>query len=82
MASMPDFSHRGHRKRASVVPVLGYPGYFLHRFRNRHGERAVKKVAAHASDANREAFMMDFCIRRRLRGRKQGWAKRALTLTL
>ena len=72
---MPVFSHHGRRLRRDVIPVLGHPDYFLIRLRGRRGERVHKKIPASRSDSDRRPFTIDFEIRRRLRGRREGYGK-------
>jgi len=73
--SMPAFSHHGRRLRRDVIPVLGHPGYFLMRLRGGHGQRIWKKIPPSRSDADRRPFIVDFEIRRKLRGRREGYGK-------
>ena len=72
-SKMAKFKHHGQRKRADIIPVLGKPGYFLHRLRRRDGKRHVKHVRSKPADLDRSPFLVDFCIRRKRRGRQGGW---------
>jgi hypothetical protein len=60
-------SHRGRRRRALIVPVLGHDDYFLHKL------ESVKRVQPRKSDRNRGPFLVDFVVRRKLKS--GGWGK-------
>ena len=72
---MPTLGHHGHRLRKDIIAVLGHPNYCLVRLRDRRGRRKWKKVAAHRRDEDRRPFIVDFEIRRKLRGRREGFGK-------
>ena len=72
---MASFSHHGRRRRADIIPVPGLPGYYLHRIRDRHGRAALKKVRPHRKDTDRSPFLVEYHIRRKLRGRGGGWGR-------
>ena len=62
----PTFSHRGRRRRAVVIPVLGHDGYYLHKL-----ER-VRKIQPRRQDFNRKPFLVDFVVRRKLKSGEWG----------
>ena len=69
------FSHHGKRKRGDVLPLCGHPGYSLFRLRDGRGRLKVRKILPKAADPNRAPFLVEYEIRRKLRGRGGGWGK-------
>jgi len=68
---MSRFSHGGHSLRRSIVVMRTFPNYGV--FKRKH----VFRIDPKAKDRQRTPFIVDFDIRRRLRGknRSQEWGK-------
>ena len=69
------FRHAGRRRRADIFPIRGLAGYFLHRIRNRAGQRVIRRVQPSSRDPDRSPFLVEYEVRRKLRGRGGGWGK-------
>ena len=66
------FSHRGHRKRAREMPLMGYPGYFVKKL------RSPKQIQPRARDPDASPFFIEFEVRRR---KKDGTLGKPLKVT-
>ena len=62
----PTLSHKRHRKRAPIIAVLGFIGYFLHRL------PTTRKIKPRREDVNRKPFLVDFVVRKKLKGGRWG----------